>query len=133
MTSIVADKQDFQVNAGKITAFFNDMRNFKSIMPEQVERWQADENACSFSIKNLGNLGMRKDTFDPPHHFEFVANGGSKVDFTLVFHFSPDIEGRTNGYFEIIVEMNPLVEMMAKRPLTNFVNILTINFRQNMC
>lgn len=132
MTSIVADKKDFQVNADKIAAFFRDMRNFRSIMPEQVEQWQADENACSFSIKNLGNLGMQKGTFDPPHQFEFVSKDDSKVDFTLVFHFSPDIEGRTNGYFEIIADMNPVVEMMAKRPLTNFVNILTENFLLNM-
>lgn len=132
MTSIVADRQDFQANAGKIAAFFADMRNFKSIMPEQIESWQAEENTCSFFIKNLGKLGMEKGIFDPPHQFEFVSNDASNVNFTLVFHFCHDVETMCSGYFEIIAEMNPLVEMMAKRPLTNFVNILTKNFKQNM-
>lgn len=132
MTSIVADTLEFHANAEQIAAFLGDMRNFRSIMPEQVEDWQADEKTCSFSIKNLGNLGMQIGTFNPPHQFGFISLDDSKVKFTLVFHFSPDVKGHTDGYFVINAEMNPLIEMMARRPLTNFVNILTQNFKQNM-
>lgn len=132
MANIIADKKDMNATAEAISSFFSDMQNFREIMPDQIENWQADEETCSFSVQNLGKLGMNKGAFNAPHQFEFVSNEVSKVKFTLVFHFGPDISSRGTGYFEILADMNPVIEMMAKRPLLNFVNILTENLAQKM-
>lgn len=132
MANIIADKKDLNATAEAIDNFFRDLRNFREIMPDQIQNWQADKESCSFSVQNLGKLGMKKGVFNTPHQFEFVSNEASKVNFTLVFHFSPDASSRGAGYFEILADMNPVIEMMAKRPLLNFVNILTENLAQKM-
>ena len=132
MTNIAADKIEFQVNVAELSRFMRDMQNFRDIMPEQIEDWYADESSCSFTIKNLGKLGMQITESDPQGSFKFESTDQSKVDFMLLFHFHSNEDKVNSGHFEIKTEMNPLVEMMAKRPLTNFVNILTKNLQQKL-
>ncbi len=130
MTSFIGNKLTYSAKPEQIAGFFGDMQNFKKIMPEQIENWSANESSCSFFIKNLGNLGMYKGDFDTPNQFGFPSNEQSKVKFTLLFKYRAESSGEAMGHFEILAEMSALVEMMARRPLTNFVNILTKNFRE---
>lgn len=132
MAKIVADKVEFEIGRESLDTFMGDMQNFREIMPEQVEDWSAEKSSCSFVIKNLGKLGMRITNPDESGSYKFSSTDESKVAFTLKFNTISGNDGITGGYFEISAEMNPLVEMMAKRPLTNFVNILTDNLKQNM-
>lgn len=130
MAKIAADEKVLNVNSDFLRSFMSDLRNFRDIMPEQVENWQAGRNSCTFSISSLGNLGMQKGEFSMPNCFGFISNEQSKVQFELDFYFDDIAEGQMTGYFEIRTDMNPMIEMMAKRPLTNFVNILTENLKQ---
>lgn len=132
MAKIAADKTGFQVDIAKLDRFMRDMQNFRDIMPEQVEDWHAEKDSCTFTIKNLGKLGMRISAPGSPGSFKFESTDQSKVDFTLLFYYNVVGDQVNSGYFEISTEMNPLVEMMAKRPLSNFVNILTTNLKQKM-
>lgn len=132
MKSFTAKPVRFTAEELKIKAFFFDMRNFRDIMPEQVEDWVANENTCSFFIKNLGKMGMEKGDEDHPNRFSFPSVETSKVEFTLIFHFQPDGNSEHSGYFELFANINSMVEMMARRPLTNFVTILTENFKTNI-
>ncbi len=132
MTNIAADNLYFNAHVTDINRFMSDLQNFKDIMPEQVEDWNAKKEACAFSIKNLGKLGMKISKPDQQGSFKFESSEQSKVDFSLLFHYKLTGDQVNSGYFEIITEMNPLVEMMAKRPLTNFVNLLTKNLKQKM-
>ncbi len=127
MNCFTANHIDFSKNFEKVQPFFDNLNNFSFIMPEQVENWQSDESRCSFFIKNLGNLGMRKGQFLIPDHYTFVSNDESRVDFVLHFYVKSRTGIEKNGYFEICADLNPMIEMMARRPLTNFVNILTAN------
>lgn len=131
MISFLSNPAEIDVNPDKLLVFFGDMNNFRHIMPEQIEDWQSDEVSCSFFIKNLGKLGMKKNPVDEKEKLFFVSSETSKVKFTLVFHFKNINESSQQVGFEILSEMNSFVEMMAKRPLTNFVNILTTNLKQH--
>jgi len=132
MTNFIANKQFFKCGVPKIATFFSDMQNFKHIMPEQVEDWSANSASCSFFIKNLGKLNMKKGDVIIPERFEFPSGENSKVNFTLAFCLKSNAGSMAEGYFELLADMNPMVEMMARRPLTNFVNILTENLQQVM-
>ncbi len=128
MKNITAERKSFKVEGAKVANYLSDMQNFRQIMPEQIEDWYADEMSCSFFIKNLGKLGMTKGELVGMQQFEFPSSGGSKVNFVLYFHFQNIGNEISEGFFELKADMNPLIEMMARRPLTNFVNILTENF-----
>ncbi len=128
MKSITAKPLLFQSEVSAFTGFFADMQNFKQIMPEQVEDWSASEQSCTFFIKNLGKLGMMKGINEVGSYF-FPSDESSRLKFTLVFHLHPSAGNGFEGYFELQADMNPMVEMMAKRPLTNFVSILSENLK----
>lgn len=130
MKSIIANTLAFQADHSVVSTFLHDMRNFRKIMPEQIEDWSADELSCSFFIKNLGKLGMKKGNFDIGDQFDFPSNENSKVKFILIFHYLPEVSGGSKGHFELKADMNPMIEMMARRPLTNFVNILSENLNK---
>jgi len=129
MKSFTAERKLFIVEVAKIADFLSDMQNFRQIMPEQIEDWNADEMSCSFFIKNLGKLGMIKGEVVEMQKFEFPSSESSKVNFTLYFYFQHIGNGNSEGFFELKADMNPMIVMMAHRPLTNFVNILTENFQ----
>jgi hypothetical protein len=132
MKKFTADTLDITTTDGQIGGFAHDMRNFESIMPEQIEEWQADENTCAFTIKNIGRLSMSRGTVDFPFRFEFPATAESKVKFTLVLHYRPNARQEAKVFFEIEADINAMMEMMARRPLTNFVNMLTQNLKTHL-
>lgn len=130
MSSFLSDPVEITAKQEQLTAFLEDMNNFRHIMPEQIKDWQSDEESCSFFIKNLGKLGMKKPAIVEPDRMQFSSSETSKVKFILIFHSTNSSSGNLEISFELLSEMNSFVEMMAKRPLTNFVNILTTNLKQ---
>ena len=132
MVKFTADSLIFENDKAAFADFFRDINALKLIMPAEVEQWKAEEERCSFFIKNLGNLSMEKGFVNPESEFEYIATAESKVDFTLLFHFRENILSKLTGYFELQTDVNPLVEMMVKRPLTNFVNMLTKNLQNHL-
>ena len=132
MKKFTADTLDITATAEQTGSFAHDMRNFANIMPEQIEQWQADENTCAFNIKNIGRLSMSRGTVDFPFKFEFPATAESKVKFILVLHYRPNARKEAKVFFEIEADINTMMEMMARRPLTNFVNLLTQNLKTHL-
>ncbi len=132
MTSFISEPQDIHASPEQVTQFMNDISNFRHIMPEQIENWKTDHESCSFFVKNLGQLSMQKGTFDAPQRYEFRSTPDSKVVFTLVFHLTENTPGKFTGHFEILTEVNPLMELMVRRPLNNFVGILTNNLKKKI-
>lgn len=132
MVKFTADSLIFDNDKAAFADFFRDINSLKMIMPAEVEQWKAEDEKCSFFIKNLGNLSMERGFVNPESEFEFIATAESRVDFTLMFHFRENIGGKLTGYFELQTDVNPLVEMMVKRPLTNFVNMLTKNLQNHL-
>ena len=130
MTRFLSNPVGINATQEQLSGFFGSMNNFWHIMPEQVENWQSDEESCSFFIKNLGTLGMKKPAYSEADRIQFSSSETSKVKFTLIFHIKNLSNEKLEVGFEILSEMNSFVEMMAKRPLTNFVNILTTNLKQ---
>jgi len=126
MTSFISNPVVFKSDTGKYLAFLKNLNNFEEIMPDQVENWISDEYQCSFFIRNLGDLGMKKGDFSIPDQILFLSTEKSKIGFRLIFHLNTSGDLPT-GKFEILVEVNSMVELMLKRPLTNFVNILIAN------
>jgi hypothetical protein len=132
MTEIAATSLKIRTTTDTIREFFDNMANLKQIMPKQVEQWKSDESSCSFYIKNLGELSMQKKLIDEPCVISFSSTDDSKVKFLLNFNFEKSEDKYISGYFEINAEMSPMAALLATRPLTNFVNILTENLQKNI-
>ena len=132
MATFTSDNIELQSSPEMVFLFLEDLNNLGLIMPKQVANWKSNDYECSFFIKNLGDLGLKKGRSNFPDTLIFPSSENSKVKFELVFSLSPSGNNNYSAGFEITSEMNSMVEMMAKRPLTNFVNLLTANLKTNI-
>ena len=95
----------------------------KLVMPESVERFEADENTFVFGLRGMPDVRLLIDEVRQPDLLKFKA-ASSKLDFTL----SAKIEGNDNGAMvQYLFEgnFNPMMKMMVERPLTRFIQDLS--------
>ncbi len=100
-----------------------DLNNMKLVMPESVERFEADENTFVFGLRGMPDVRLLIDEVRKPDLLKFKA-ASSKLDFTLSTH----LEGNENGAklkYSFEGKFNPMMKMMVERPLSRFIEDLT--------
>lgn len=101
----------------------SDMRNIPALLPEQVINVNADEDNLSFTVQGMGSIALRVSQRITYSLIQLVPVGKTPFQFVL----SIKIAGLGNNcrvMYEIDAELNPLMSMMAKRPLQNLVNMM---------
>lgn len=129
MTTLESNPVSVNKPAEKVYNFLSDFRNFGKLMPPQVEDWKATSEDCSFTIKGFTSLGMKYRKKTPHSFLEIERNGKAPADFTL----RCIIEGKQQKCevkLEFDAELNPMLKMLAERPLTNFLNILATKLQE---
>ncbi len=118
-----------QASQEKAFEFISNIDNLGKLMPEQVINWQASGDTCSFTIKGMTSLKLKVEKRDPHNLIRLVPDGNSP------FYFMLDISFRPKGVISesqvtINAALNPMMTMMAKRPLQNLVNIIMEKFSE---
>ena len=104
-------------------AIVSDMRNIPALLPEQVINVKADEDKLAFTVQGMGSIALRVSQRITYSLVQLVPVGKTPFPFVL----SIKIAGMGNNcrvMFEIDAELNPLMAMMAKRPLQNLVDMM---------
>ena len=104
-------------------ALMSDMRNIPALLPEQIINVKADEDNLSFTVQGMGSIALRVSQRITYSLIQLVPVGKTPFQFVL----SIKIAGLGNNcrvIYEIDAELNPLMSMMAKRPLQNLVNMM---------
>ncbi len=99
-------------------------------MPPQVTDWQSDGESCSFNIQNMATLGMRYSDRKPNNLISIVSDGKVPFNFNLQCLIEARGEKACNVGLELNADLNPMMMMMASRPLSNFVNILAQKLKE---
>ena len=103
--------------------FLTDFNNFEPLMPEQVTDWQSDKDSCSFVIQGMANLKLVFESKNPYNYIKLIPEG--KVPFQFFMEINLAESGiDTIANVSIDADLNPMMAMMAKRPLENFVSII---------
>jgi carbon monoxide dehydrogenase subunit G len=128
MTTLESNTVSVNKSAREVYNFLSDFRHFGDLMPEQVVDWKATEEECSFSIKGMASLGMKFKQKIPDSLIEAERNGKAPFDFTL----RCIIKGQQpcDVKFEFDAELNPMLKMLAEKPLTNFLNLLVTKLQE---
>jgi len=131
MTRIESNITPVQKSAGEVFSFLSDFNNFQSLMPEQVVDWESTPDECSFKIQGMATLGMKMIEKNPNNLIKITSNG--KVPFTF-FLTCMIQEDHNNSKVQLAfdAELNPMMKMMAVKPLTNFLNLLAGKLSQLM-
>ena len=123
MTVIQSDKTAVPQNAADIFNFLSDLNNFQSMMPEQVTNWKSTADECSFTVSGMATLGMKLTEKTPNTMIKAVRHGSAPFDFTLTCNIEEKQQG-SDVQLVFEADMNPMMKMMAERPLTNLLNML---------
>ena len=125
MTHIESDKVTIKTTPKEAFDFVLNMNNILELLPqEKVENWKGGEDSCSFTIKGLAGIGMKRESSEEPVKITIVSHGKNPFDFTMNVLIRELTENESEAFLEFDDNMNMMIEMMAKGPLTNLFNIM---------
>ena len=130
MTRIESETATVQKSAEHIFNFLSNFNNFEKLMPEQVTNWQSTEEECSFTISGMASLGMKITEKTPNSLIKVAKNGKAPFDFTLDCMIKEAGADACQVQLAFDADLNPMLKMMAVKPLTNFLNLLVTRLGQ---
>jgi len=122
--TINSDTSLINASDDKIFSFLSDFNNFGKLMPEQIINWQSTEESCSFTIKGMADLKMKMIEKTPNSKLQISSESSLSLSFTLTWNIKSIDENQSEVNLDFDGNLNPMVAMMAKNPLQNFVNVL---------
>jgi hypothetical protein len=124
LTIIESEKVELNYSAEKIFNFLSDFNNFGKLMPSQVTNWTCTGEDCTFTISGMATIGMKITEKVPSSKIVYASNGKVPFDFQLIANIVEKGENSCVGQLTFESDMNPMIKMMAERPLGNFFNLL---------
>ena len=109
-------------SAEELFEYIGDMNNMPPILPEQVVNITADNDNLSFTIQGMGSIALQVCNRKPNELIQLSPVGKTPFQFVLNIHIRNN--EHTECCFEIDAQLNPLMQMMASRPLQNLVNMM---------
>ncbi|RSK40624.1 SRPBCC family protein [Mangrovimonas spongiae] len=110
----------------KVFEFLSNVKNFEKLMPENTKFEVLDSDSFLFALKGMPEIKLKKKETESPNKIVLGAAGG-KIDFSLTGDISQinneesDVKLTFNGDF------NPMMAMMIKSPISNFIKTLAEN------
>jgi carbon monoxide dehydrogenase subunit G len=129
MTTISSDKVTMNKTAKEVYDFLSDFNNFQKLMPDQVVDWKSTADECTFTIKGMATLGMKIIEKVPNKLIKVEKNGSAPFDFTMSCMID-DLQQQCAVQLAFDADLNPMMKMMASKPLTNFLNILVNKLKE---
>jgi carbon monoxide dehydrogenase subunit G len=107
----------------KVYNFLTDFNNFKKLIPEgKVKNWHSDENSCRFTVDFIGETGVKIVEKVPYSLIKFANIDESKYDFLLWVQLKKMEVDKTSIKLTMEAKINMMMEMMAKKPLQEFLD-----------
>jgi len=113
-------------SAEQVFTFFTDLKNFKEIMPENIQKFEVDGESFIFGLPGMPEIRL---VLKEKTEFSNITLGAasSKLPFTLAADINEVSENKTEVTLDFTGDFNPMMAMMIKKPLTKFVETLTEN------
>jgi len=113
-------------SAENLFDFLTDVKNFKVIMPKNIDKFEATENAFNFALKGMPNIKLKLESQEPPNKI-VLASASDKFPFTLTGNINVISKDSSSIKLDFKGNFNPMMTMMIKGPLQKFINTLSKN------
>lgn len=123
MTEINSKTVEVGKSANELYKQLIDFQNFGPMMPDSVQKFEADETSFLFQMKGIPEVRLVLDSKEEPNLIQFKS-ASSKLDFTLACKIEAINDNSCKGKFEFRANFNMMLKMMVERPLTNFIENL---------
>ena len=112
-------------NEERIFAFLSNLHNIESLIPkENLSSWEFQEDSCRLGIPGIGEIGLRILEKEPCKLIKLGSGENSPYAFTLWVQLKQVSEKDSRVKLTLHVNLNPFLQVMAKKPLQNFVDTL---------
>lgn len=117
-----------KLNAPAATIYYtiSDFSRLENITPPdgKIEVVMADSDSCRFSLGKNGEFGMRIIERKENDTVKIANDETVPFTFYLWIQLKEVAEGDTRVRVTLHAELNPMLKMVAKKPLTQFVDSL---------
>lgn len=114
----------------KVFTFLSNMNNFEKLMPEQVINWNSTETNCSFTIKGMTDLSLSISEKIPYSKIVIIPGDKAPFMFNLICLINENSTNNSTVQIVFQAELSTMMEMLAKNPLQNFVNVLASKLKE---
>jgi hypothetical protein len=130
MTNIQSDKLVISAADDRLFSFLSNFNNFGRIMPGQVANWKSTETECSFTIQGMADIVLNIVEKQPNSFIRIAASGKTPIPLEMHWSFKSLNETQTETMLSIEADINPMMAMMVKSPLQNFVNMIVAKLKE---
>ncbi len=123
---VSSDQRKINKSASYLFDFLSDFRNFISILPaDRIEKWECDENSCTFTIIGLARLSFFIAEKKPTTQIVYQSNTLETMPITLIVNFTEIDASNTIAQIDLKTTMSGVVFMFAEKQLKNLVEKMT--------
>ncbi len=129
--TIISDTHTTQSKLKSLFEFLSDFKNFQSILPEdKVDEFKHTENECSFNIRGITAMTIKKVESIPYQSILFSSQGLAKFNFSLTAFFIGEASQKGECKIELSGDLNPFIKAVAEKPLTSLTNTMSQKLAQ---
>ncbi len=106
--------------------FLTNLNNFKQLMPENTEKFEVSGDSFLFGLKGMPEIRL---VLKEKQEYNKIILGAasSKLSFTLTVIINESTATTCESQLLFEGDFNPMMAMMVKKPLQNFINTLSVN------
>lgn len=112
-------------NEERVYSFLGNFNNFRQFIPaDKVNDFESSEDHCRFSVPGVGQVGLRIIEREPNKTIKVAGEGMGNQQFNLWIQLKEMAADDTRIKLTMKADMNPMIKMMASKPLQNFLDKL---------
>ncbi len=116
--------------AEELFAALSDVHNYGRILPDNTSKFEViDSDTFIFAIKGFPDIKLQIKEKSAPGKIVLGAAGGS-IPFTMTAYVVPAGEYQSEAQFYFDGQLNAMIAMMAKGPLTSLLNAMAGNLHK---
>lgn len=123
-------KVSFGKNQTELFDYLSQMENYEELMPEGADfSLHHKGEGFSFQLKGMPKVGLKLKEKKSPEYIIFESPSDN-FNYEMTIFTQPIESNSSQAYIDFKGKFNPMIEMMAKKPLTNFLETLTDNLEK---
>ena len=122
--NLISPKITIPKSASEVFDFLSDVKNFKKLMPENISKFEIlEKDKFIFSLSGMPEIVLEKKSHQTLNSIVLVAAAG-KLNFSLETIITELGEKQSEVQINFSGDFNPMMAMMAKGPITKFIETL---------
>jgi len=112
-------------SAEVIYNWLSDFRNFSGLIPaDKIKNWQATADECHFTVDMVGDTGLKIVEKEEAKLIKITTIGDNPYNFFFWIQLKEVAPYDTRIKLTLKLDLNPMLRMMAAKPIQNFLDSL---------